>query len=299
VPDALRLTLRKALRFGARLLVAAEQRLATTDVLIAEHRPAVAAAMGAHDMASDPDEAYYRERYLEWLVPELEAAGALGGHILDAGCGPGRILVPVAERTAAAGGHVTGVDYLGEAIATAQRRSDEAGLQNVVLFEADLREWLRTQPDATFDATVFLEVAFVLPHLDEVLREIARTLKPGGLLLASLRTRTFIAQHGVASRSWEVAEAGAFGEAGVLPEMGWQNFHSPDEAQAMLERAGFTDIGLHGVGGASGIGGDPLAALARPGELGADERSRLALVENALDPGAGRYLCARAVRAAL
>ena len=293
----IRRNLRRALRVLIRILQRAENALGTPELVAAEQHDLQRDAMTAHDMVAEPDEAYYRDRYLEWLLPELEASGALRGRILDAGCGPGRILVPIAQR---ASGHVDGVDYLAESIAGAGARVEAEGLANVTLIESDLLEFLKGCEAQSYDAAVFLEVAFVLPHLDSVVAELARVLKPGTVLLASFRTRTYLVQAGVATRDFGLAERAVGGPtSGALDGMGWQNFHDAAEAQGLLAAAGFEQATFHGVGAASGIAGDPLAALARPGELSGEEQRRLALVEDELArrrPDGGRYVCVRAVR---
>ena len=270
----------------------AERALATPDVLAQEGKAAIGAAMREHDMVDDPDEAYYRERYEAWIGAEL--GDDLAGSWLDAGCGSGRLLVPLARRVE----RVVGVDFLGEAIEAARRHTE--GLDNVELHEADLHEFLASQPDGAYRGALFLEVGFVMPRLEEALAGLARVIEPGGRLLASFRSRLFLVQYGVRRRDWELVDEVMVGRAGDLPGMGWQNWSSGEEARSMLEAAGFTDVSLSGVGAASGIEGDPLEHVARPSHLAESDRAALARVEEAYGhshPDIGRYILASARRA--
>lgn len=108
------------------------------------------------------------EALLDRHVPR---AGAL---VLDLGCGSGSLL-DVLERR----GHRTiGMDVRPEGLARAHERHPEALL---VQAEAD-RLPLR---DGVLDAVVALDV---LEHVDDAaaLREVARVLRPGGVLIASV-----------------------------------------------------------------------------------------------------------------
>ncbi|HTJ30518.1 MAG TPA: methyltransferase domain-containing protein [Acidobacteriaceae bacterium] len=58
----------------------------------------------------------------EW-VASLEAEGRIRGHVLDAGCGPGRTAIYLAAR----GYRVTGMDISENAIARARQRAAEKG----------------------------------------------------------------------------------------------------------------------------------------------------------------------------
>ena len=294
---ALRAAARGAQR-TASLLARLEASRTPPEVLAEEHREVLRGAMRAHDMVDDPDEAYYRERYWSWIERELEHPRVdRSGHFLDAGCGSGRLLLPLARQVAPAGGRVTGVDYLGESVAAARRHAEAEGLANVELQEDDLVAFLRGQPDRVYEAALFLEVGFVMPELGPALSELARVLRPGGLLLASFRAQLFLALHGVAARDWTLVETVMTERSANLPGMGWQNWHTAEDAVSALEAAGFGDVGLRGVGAASGIEGDPLASVARPSQLRPAELESLARVEDAYGatrPDVGRYILASA-----
>lgn len=134
------------------------------------------------------------------LLPHLKARS----RILDVGCGPGSITIDFAKI--AVDGSVTGIDISAESLALAQARiaktkSDApdgaASLGAVVFQEADVLEGLPFEND-TFDA-VYSGQTFVhlLAGKDgpaksiEVMKEIYRVLKPGGVVA----TRDVCASH--------------------------------------------------------------------------------------------------------
>ena len=100
--------------------------------------------------------------------------------VLDVGCANGAHTVKAAAKAK----RVVGMDYdigqLRVAVATAQR----AGVGNVAVFAWDLTRPFPF-PGATFDAALFLDVLEHLGPRREVMREIARVLKPAGRLLVS------------------------------------------------------------------------------------------------------------------
>lgn len=101
-----------------------------------------------------------------------------GGHVLDLGCGEGALLQ-------AAGLRGTGADLNPERLALAV----EKGLR-VVRADAGRLPFA----DAGFDAVVCMEVLEHVPHMETVISEVARVLKPGGHWVISVP--------GVTLRSW-------------------------------------------------------------------------------------------------
>jgi 2-polyprenyl-6-hydroxyphenyl methylase/3-demethylubiquinone-9 3-methyltransferase len=90
-----------------------------------------------------------------------------GRRILDLGCGKGRFATPLA----AAGAEVVGLDR------SAAMLAEGAGLDRV---KGSARRL--PFPDAAFDAAVAIEVFEHLAAIDEVLLEVRRVLRPGGLV---------------------------------------------------------------------------------------------------------------------
>ena len=130
-----------------------------------------------------------------WLVPLLEnryveaVAGAAtllaradvrpGMQVLDAGCGPGRLTLPLAERVGPSG-RVVAVDLQPRMLAMLERRVREAGIANVELVRAGLGAG--ALPSERFDLAFLVTVLGELPDGLAALREIHRSLRPGAVL---------------------------------------------------------------------------------------------------------------------
>lgn len=92
--------------------------------------------------------------------------------ILDVGCGPGRLLAPLARSH-----RMTGCDISTEMLDEARR----ACPPDVRLVQADARDLPFS--DASFDAVIALDLLTHLPDLEAGLRELARVVVPGGALV--------------------------------------------------------------------------------------------------------------------
>jgi 2-polyprenyl-3-methyl-5-hydroxy-6-metoxy-1,4-benzoquinol methylase len=97
-----------------------------------------------------------------------------GEHVLDFGCGPGF----VSERLLADGLTVTAVDQSPDSVAAAEERCSGVGWRGAHVGSGDL-------PKEAFDGVICIET---IEHLDddalgEVLAEIRRLLRPGGVVL--------------------------------------------------------------------------------------------------------------------
>jgi ubiquinone/menaquinone biosynthesis C-methylase UbiE len=130
-----------------------------------------------------------------WLVPLLEnpyveavAGGGLlvqragvraGMQVLDAGCGPGRITLPAAEAVGASG-RVVALDIQPRMLEKLERRLHDRGGTSVVTVLAGLGDG--KLPANTFDVAFLVTVLGEVPDKNEALREIHRSLRPGGIL---------------------------------------------------------------------------------------------------------------------
>ncbi len=116
----------------------------------------------------------------EKLVTYLETQGFLSGNLLlEVGCGTGRNANWLAQH----GFSVTGVDFSQTAIRKARGRAKKQDL-SVNYKVMDLRKPWRF-PDNHFDYTLEINAAHLLApeDLKHFRREVARTLKPGGIFL--------------------------------------------------------------------------------------------------------------------
>ncbi len=127
---------------------------------------------------------------LRWLyrhlAAETGAAVPAGGTVLDAGTGPGLLLVELARQRPDL--RLTGVDLSTDMVAIAERNVQRAGLSDrVEVLPADVAAL--PFADATFDLVVS---TFSMHHWGDVppaVAELARVLRPGGALwIYDLRT---------------------------------------------------------------------------------------------------------------
>ncbi len=206
-----------------------------------------------------PEQLALGERVAERTAALLRLAP--GARVLDLGCGPGRVAVPLARR----GYRVVGVDAQPRYLAYAQGWAARAGVA-LELRRGNLAE---LEDDAAFDAALSVFTSFGYfadPRRDgEVLARARRALVPGGRLLLEtahrdgvvrlLRAREVRAADG---RTWR--EEPRFDPVTGVLETSW-TLEAPDrrrtfttrlrpysatELRDLLAAAGFREITLQG-----------------------------------------------------
>ena len=114
-----------------------------------------------------------------WRVAMVQrVAGAEPRLVLDVACGTGMVLKRLTNTTAA---HVVGIDISPEMLSGARRLVDRAGLRDRVNLVRAGAERLPFA-DATFDAVTFTYLMRYVEDPAVTIREIARVLKPGGVI---------------------------------------------------------------------------------------------------------------------
>jgi ubiquinone/menaquinone biosynthesis C-methylase UbiE len=183
------------------------------------------------DRMSEAYDAYVRpfsvpifEEALRALRPLLSA----DMRILDAGCGPGREVRRVAACVP--DGEVVGVDLAAGMVMSAYLAARAAGLDNTAFVQADVGDLPRAF-DGQFDLVYNCLAHHHYPEPRAAATSVRRSLRPGGIYA--------IIDPGPA---WYIALSSSLAR---LADPGWVRFHSPNQFQDLLTRAGFACVSWH------------------------------------------------------
>jgi SAM-dependent methyltransferase len=119
-------------------------------------------------------------RFPEWELSLVDLSAVR--RALDAGCGTGNFLMPLARRLAGQGATVLGLDLSAGVLATARARVEAEGLPATCqIGDVEALPFA----DGTFDLALANFMLFHVPDLDKGISELRRVLRPGGTLLAA------------------------------------------------------------------------------------------------------------------
>jgi ubiquinone/menaquinone biosynthesis C-methylase UbiE len=102
-----------------------------------------------------------------------------GMKVLDAGCGPGRLTIPLAQ-TVGIQGEVTAVDIQADMLNRVRKKALAGNLDNIRCLQMELGKNI-LEP-CQFDRALLVTVLGEIPRQAAALTEIYNTLKPGGIL---------------------------------------------------------------------------------------------------------------------
>ena len=147
--------------------------------------------------------------------------------VLDVGCGGGLL----AERFAAIGCAVTGIDRSLPTLAAARKHAQSAALS--ICYQEGSAQMLSFNA-AQFDVVCCCDVLEHVDDVDRVVSEIARVMKPGGIFFFDTINRTWL------SKLLAIKFAQDWALTRVVPRNVhvWEQFIRPRELAASLERHG-------------------------------------------------------------
>ena len=166
---------------------------------------------------------------------DLHSANPFKGlRILDIGCGGGLLSEPMARL----GATVVGADAAPRNIPVAQLHAAEQGL--TIDYRHTTAEDLAAAGEV-FDVVLNMEVVEHVSDPQAYLTACRSLLRPGGLMVCSTLNRN--------AKSFLMAIVGAEWVMRWLPKgtHDWAKFITPDELQAMIEKAGLTPVDRKGM----------------------------------------------------
>lgn len=99
--------------------------------------------------------------------------------ILDAGCGPGRLTIPLAKAVGP-NGHIVAMDIQTSMLMKVQKKAKNENLKNIEFLHGALGE-KKLSPNQ-FDKAFLVTVLGEIPDQKEALMDIFNALKPNGIL---------------------------------------------------------------------------------------------------------------------
>jgi ubiquinone/menaquinone biosynthesis C-methylase UbiE len=102
-----------------------------------------------------------------------------GMKILDAGCGPGRLTIPMAKKTGT-NGQITALDIQEKMLSKTKNKADLENLKNINYLRANLGD--NKLQKNYFDRAILVTVLGEIPNKEKALQEIYDSLKPDGIL---------------------------------------------------------------------------------------------------------------------
>ncbi len=200
--------------------------------------------------AAHPD--HFERALVAYDQPFFDAAAiGPGDRVLDVGCGTGSTSRRAA-RTAATGS-VLGVDLSSAMLEVARRRAAADGIENLRFEQVDAQ--VHPFDAGAFDVAIGRTSAMFFGDRVAALANIGRALRPGGRL-------ALMTWQPIVGNEWLREFGGALAAGRELPAPppgapGPFALADPDVVHAVLDAAGYTDVGVDGHQAPMWFGADP------------------------------------------
>lgn len=168
---------------------------------------------------------------------QMQALAVPGKTVLDVGCGGGFLT----EAFAKDGHNVVGIDPSANSIAAAREHAALSGLS--IDYRVGSGECLPF-PDSSFDIVSCCDVLEHVHDPNQVIREISRTLKTGGVFLYDTVNRT-VTSWILLIKLWQDWHIAGFSQPDVHV---WRKFIRPDELCTMMRKAQLSPRDQKGIG---------------------------------------------------
>jgi len=123
------------------------------------------------------DNPFTRVSRADFIVEHLQIQP--GMHILDAGCGPGRVTLPLA-RAVGPRGEVVALDMQQDMLEQVRGKAEAAEISSIRTLQADLGRG--NLPKEEYDRAILVSVLGEVPDQAAALKELYTSLQPGGVL---------------------------------------------------------------------------------------------------------------------
>ncbi len=193
------------------------------------------------DMYEDAHARAVAAEYLRYITHHFQ--GCFGNQrltILDAGCQAGRLLIPLAQE----GHRLIGVDTSRFALHRARRHAKEHHL-SVQFHRGNINALRRWIPPANLDAVLCVEVLYLCPNYQELLRLLVESVKPGGLLCVSHRPTLYYVTRALVRGHGEQAAELLTRPEGQSPEGHYHNWHTQEQLVVLYRSLSLNVLGCY------------------------------------------------------